>query len=127
MNATNHNPTDTARISIGNAERFQTTPTRGWFLGPFIDPDLGVRHSPVEVKWSTHPPGDGRTDISPGGDAATVTILVSGKFELSFPCETPGQVILARPGDYAVYGPGVAHTWRAIDESVVLTVRWRDR
>lgn len=120
-------PHDGARISIGNAEHFQTTPTRGWFLGPFIDPTHGPRHSPVEVKWSTHPPGDGRADISPGGDAATVTILISGKFELTFPDEDPSHVTLTRPGDYAVYGPGVAHTWRAIDESVVLTVRWRDR
>ena len=92
MPTSQNTPRDSGRISIGNAEHFQRTPTRGWFLGPFIDPTHGVRHSPVEVKWSTHPPGDGRHEVSPGGTNTTVTILISGKFELAFPGEDPQTV-----------------------------------
>jgi quercetin dioxygenase-like cupin family protein len=33
-------------------------------------------------------------------------------------------VLLERQGDYVVWGPGVDHSWRAEEESVVLTVRW---
>lgn len=113
---------DTNRISIGNAEHFEAT--RGWFVGPFIDQTAGVRHAPVEVKWSTHPEGDERAGISEGGDASTVTILISGRFEVLFPGEDMDRVELTQRGDFAAFGPGVAHTWRALAPSVMLTVRW---
>src|SRR5690606_5727084 len=118
-----NNNHDTHRISIGNAEHFQAT--RGWFMGPFIDQTAGVRHAPVEVKWSTHPEGDARHEVSAGGDASTVTILISGHFEVIFPGGDVERVELAQQGDFAAFGPGVAHTWRALAPSVMLTVRWR--
>jgi hypothetical protein len=34
------------------------------------------------------------------------------------------EVLLARQGDYAMWGPGIDHHWSADEESVVLTVRW---
>jgi quercetin dioxygenase-like cupin family protein len=33
-------------------------------------------------------------------------------------------VVLTRPGDYVLWGPGVDHSWLAEQESVVVTVRW---
>lgn len=115
---------DTHRIAIGNAEHFPDS--RGWFVGAFIDPAAGIRHAPVEVKWSDHPAGQERPGgIAPGADATTVTALVSGRFEVTFPGEHPDRVLLARPGDYAVFGPGVPHTWRALTDSTMFTVRWR--
>ncbi len=37
---------------------------------------------------------------------------------------TEGVVTLARQGDYAVWGPGIDHSWEALADSVVITVRW---
>jgi quercetin dioxygenase-like cupin family protein len=49
-------------------------------------------------------------------------VLVSGEFVISF---TEREARLRAPGDYAMWGPGVRHTWRAEADSVVLTVRFR--
>jgi hypothetical protein len=114
------------RISIGNAEDFAHGPTRGWFIGNFLDPSAGPRFTDhVEVKWSVHPEGDHRPDIAPGADTVTLAILISGAFEQIFPGQHPGRMPMERPGDFALYGPGVPHTWRALADSVMLTVRWK--
>jgi hypothetical protein len=113
------------RISIGNAEDFGA-PTRGWFVGNFLDTSAGPRLTDdVEVKWSVHPEGDHRPGIAPGTDTATLTILIEGRFEQIFPDQQPGRMLMERPGDFALYGPGVSHTWRALADSVMLTVRWK--
>jgi hypothetical protein len=96
--------------------------TRGWFVGHFIRPVDDPRHAEeVEVKWGIHPVGDARATVSPGLAATTLSILVSGTFCLSFQDQ---EVRLTRPGDYVLFPPGVAHSWVAEAESVVLTVRW---
>lgn len=114
------------RISIGNAEDFAHGPTRGWFIGGFLDPTTaGLRFTDdLEVKWSVHPEGDERPGIAPGADTATLTILISGAFEQIFPDDQRTHR-LERPGDFALFGPGVPHTWRALADSVMLTVRWQ--
>jgi quercetin dioxygenase-like cupin family protein len=33
-------------------------------------------------------------------------------------------VMLEKPGDYVMWGPGVSHTYRAEEDSVVITVSW---
>jgi quercetin dioxygenase-like cupin family protein len=69
-----------------------------------------------------HPAGDTRAGLNPDENATTLCLLVSGRSNLDFDAEL---VTLARPGDYAaVGGPGVKHRWHALDDSVVLTVRW---
>lgn len=50
-----------------------------------------------------------------------MVILVSGRFYVNL---TVGKVLLERQGDYAVWGPGIDHSWKAEDDSVVITVRW---
>lgn len=117
-------PQNPGRISIGNAENFPAS--RGWFVGNFLDADAGARKtSDVEVKWGAHPAGEGRTEVAPGGDTASLAVLISGLFEIGFPDQSPDRALLARQGDFALYEPGVAHTWRALADSVILTVRWR--
>ncbi|WP_336207965.1 hypothetical protein [Nonomuraea sp. LPB2021202275-12-8] len=48
-------------------------------------------------------------------------ILISGRFRVELPDRS---VLLAERGDYVVRGAGVDHSWRAEEESVVMTVRW---
>jgi hypothetical protein len=116
--------TSTGRIGIGNAENFPAT--RGWFVGGFLPDEAGLRRTDqVEVKWSSHPAGDRRMGVAGPGGNSTLTVLISGRFELIYPGDTPERTVLARQGDYVVFGPDVPHTWRALADSVTLTVRWK--
>jgi quercetin dioxygenase-like cupin family protein len=96
--------------------------TRGWILGHFIDSDEGVRSTKdVEVKWGIHPAGEKRTEWTSDDHRTTMVLLVSGNFHVHL---TTGQAQLIRQGDYAVWGPGIDHSWEAKEDSIVITVRW---
>ncbi len=108
--------------SAGNAIE-DSSETRGWFVGDFIDPSQGIRASKgVEVKWAHHPTGDKRPEWSTDDERITLVVLVSGSFHVAL---TEGEKVLNRPGDYMMWGPGMGHTWDAVGDSVVMTVRWR--
>lgn len=97
---------------------------RGWFLGHFRDPASGLPHSnDVEVKWGTHPQGEEKTLLAANDSATTLSVLISGVFRVWFP-HFEREIILAEPGDYVVFAPGVAHTWRAMEDTVIISVRW---
>jgi hypothetical protein len=103
----------------GNAEE-DGRGTRGWLLGHFIDPAESVRSSKdVEVKWGIHPAGEKRAGWTADDRRTTLVLLVSGNFRIDL---TEGNVWLERQGDYAVWGPGIDHTWEAITDSVVIEV-----
>jgi hypothetical protein len=110
-----------SRVVTGNAGDQATNETRGWFVGHFIAPDDSRHTGAVEVKWGVHRAGECRQSLAPGDTSTSLSILVRGRFLLMFP---DGEVILEAPGDYALWLPGVAHTWMAEEESVVVTVRW---
>ncbi len=94
----------------------------GWMLGHFIPPDESLRSTgDVEVKWARHDAGDGRSAWATNDVATTLSILVRGRFRIIF---EGAEALLEREGDYALWGPGVPHTWRAEEESVIVTVRW---
>ncbi len=48
-------------------------------------------------------------------------MLIRGRFVLVFP---EREVTLANEGDFVLFGPGVPHSFRSLEESLVLTVRW---
>lgn len=112
------------RISIGNAENFPAS--RGWFVGAFLDPSHGaLATGDLEMKWGRHPAGEQRHEPSVAADTTSVAILISGRFEITFPGRQPGSAFLQQPGDFVLYEPGIPHTWQSIEDSVILTVRWR--
>jgi len=95
---------------------------RGWILGHFIDPAEGVRSSKdVEVKWGIHPAGEKRAAWTPDDQRTTLVLLVSGNFKIRLEV---ASFTLQRQGDYLVWGPGIDHSWEAMADSVVVTVRW---
>jgi hypothetical protein len=95
---------------------------RGWLLGHFMDPAEGVRSTrDVEVKWGVHPAGEQRAGWTTDDQRTTLVLLVTGRFRVEL---SEGSVTLARQGDYAVWGPGIDHSWHAEADSVVVTVRW---
>ncbi|MGG6293892.1 hypothetical protein ACQ4M4_05675 [Leptolyngbya sp. AN02str] len=110
-----------ANVLIGNAQT-EGAQRRGWFVGGFITPlDDPRSTTALEVKWGVHAEGDRRVEWSAPADTATLSILVQGRFGLQFP---DGEIVLAAQGDYALWLPGVAHTWCAEQDSVVVSVRW---
>lgn len=109
------------RPVAGNAEA-ASRDTRGWFLGQFIPGQSNpLRSSDLEVKWFTHAKGETRERWSPASPVRTLNILIRGRFVLRFPDE---EVVLAREGDFVLFGPGMPHSFRCEEESLVLTVRW---
>jgi hypothetical protein len=111
---------------LGNANQ-DGVPTRGWLIGHFVDDPIR-RTEQVEVKWAHDPAGDARSDWVRGEQRTTFCMLISGRFRLHLAQGgREASAILARQGDYALWGPGVDHRWAAEEDSVVLTVRWPSR
>jgi mannose-6-phosphate isomerase-like protein (cupin superfamily) len=94
---------------------------RGWIVGHFIDDGDIRRSEDVEIKWGVHPKGDERAEWQGDEYRTTVLLLVKGRFRIELDEDSS---VLQHQGDYAMWGPGVGHSWRAEEDSVVLTVRW---
>jgi quercetin dioxygenase-like cupin family protein len=111
----------TKRICTGNASD-QTMDKNGWFIGQFIDATYGLRKtSEVELKWNTFPKGMRRDSWGVNDQATSLTILIRGRFRINF---AEGDIVLAKEGDYALWPPGVSHSWEAEEPSLTLTIRW---
>ncbi|OLZ51750.1 signal peptidase I [Amycolatopsis coloradensis] len=109
------------RWYFGNAEA-DGRDTRGWILGHFLSPSEGVRSSrDVEIKWGTHDAGETRPAWTRGDERTTAVILIEGCLHIAL---TTGEVHLQEKGDYVVWGPGIDHSWTALTDATVLTVRW---
>ncbi len=80
-----------------------------------------LRSSELELKWFTHPKGDSRPEWSPPSAVRTLNVLIRGRFVLVFPDR---EVALEKEGDFVLFGPDLAHSFRSPEESLVLTVRW---
>ena len=110
----------------GNAEA-DAGENRSWLVGHFKDPD-DIRYDvDVEVKVSSHKAGEQRAEWVTGEVRRTFEMLVSGRHRIDLRAEDGDQaesILLAEPGDYIVWGRGVAHTYRAEEDSTVITVRW---
>jgi uncharacterized protein DUF861 len=113
-------------VIVGNAAR-DAEPFRGWFIGHFIPPPLGLRSTDaVEVKWGTHRLGESRAGWAASDQATSLSLVVRGQIRLFF--DDGQETLLAQPGDYVVWPPGLAHRWQIEqDDTVVLTVRWPSR
>lgn len=96
--------------------------TNGWLLGAAGQDSGDVRSTEVvDVRWGVHPAGQQRDGWSTGERRTTLLVLVSGCFRLELDVAT---CRLENPGDYAVWGPGIEHSWTAEQDSVVVGVRW---
>lgn len=117
-----------AAIAWGNAvDAGARELRRGWFIGHFLPPAAGpAATEAVEVKWGVHPAGETKATAGINQTATSVSLLVSGRFRLDFPGRGR-SVTLERPGDYVIWSAGVAHRWVALEDAVVITVRWPSR
>ncbi|MEB3258151.1 MAG: hypothetical protein VKN83_07535 [Cyanobacteriota bacterium] len=135
---------DLQGLEVGNAWalRDPRAPHTNWLVGdhPAIPADslrflrhLGHPAGPeaaanLAVKWFVHDPADPPEwgQAKPASVGRTLSLLAgAGAFELCFGRgEDEAVVVLEEPGDFALWGPGLAHSWRVLAPSVVLTVRW---
>jgi len=119
--------TDTAgSFYFGNAAVDQVRGT-GWFVGQFVSPDRGPRHqTDVELKWAIHAAGERRRrGAEANGNATTISVLIHGALRATFHIDgTPHLVTLQKEGDYVIFGPDVPHSWEALRDAVVLSVRF---
>jgi hypothetical protein len=110
-------------LSIGNAVK---DAKEGWFVGQFVSPSFGlVRQHAVELKWAQHTKGERRPRFAKWPQATTISILVNGSFlvQLKLP-DGMREIVLATPGDYVAFAPGVEHSWEALEDCLVITVRF---
>ena len=71
--------------------------------------------------WCSARRGNRRENWFDQEDRTTVLILISGRFRIDL---SVGTAILTQQGDYAMWGPGIGHSWHAEEDSVVVTFRW---
>ena|SRR5688572_13983650 len=104
----------------GNAAR-DGDPHRGWFVGQFLPEGSPLKNPDIEVKWGIEPAG--RTKASAGVNkvSKTLAILIKGTFIMNVDGK---EIVLKEPGDYVYHEAGEVHTWQAVTDCVVLTVRW---
>jgi hypothetical protein len=58
-------------------------------------------------------------------NATTISILVSGLFVTRLKiCDVLREVTLANPGDYIAFAPGIDHSWEALEDSVMISIRF---
>lgn len=111
-----------------------------WFIGDlktwvnkrslnFDKGQIGLRDTDkLEVKWGIYVKGDRRTDWAHSTTKTAVSILVSGSFSFSFRSpDDPSRssvVSLENEGDYVIWKEDVEHTWKASEDSVVITIKW---
>jgi hypothetical protein len=111
---------------FGNAAADQMLGT-GWFVGQFVPPELGLRHqTEVELKWAVHADGEKRLHgAEANGNATTISFLIRGSLRTTFEIDgTPRMVTLQKQGDYVIFGPEIVHSWEALGDTLVLSVRF---
>jgi hypothetical protein len=114
-----------APFYFGNAITDQVRGS-GWFVGQFVTPDLGLRHqTDIEIKWGIHPDGEKRPQAWATGSATTVSVLIRGNLRVTFHTDdAPQMVSLEKEGDYIIFAPETVHSWEAVGDTVVLSVRF---
>jgi hypothetical protein len=110
---------------VGNARADQVADS-GWFVGQFVPGELGLRRqTDVELKWGIHPDGEKRPHPWANQNGTTISVLIEGSLKVTFHVDgLREEVILQAKGDYAIFGPHVVHSWEAIGDTIVLSVRF---
>lgn len=110
---------------FGNAEADQVRGT-GWFVGQFVPADFGLRHqTDVELKRGVHPDGEKRPRAWANQNGTTISVLIEGSLKMTFHVDgEQREVTLRTKGDYVAFGPEVVHSWEAVGDTIVLSVRF---
>lgn len=99
---------------------------------PFDSETFGIRNTEnIEVKWGVYGKGDVRPEWAGSSDMTGMSILIRGDSLFTFreakDPEHVREVRLMKEGDYVIWREDVEHSWKMLDDSVFLTIRWRER
>jgi len=132
-------------LELGNAWALRDPlhPATNWLVGdhPAIPADSlrfvgqpcdgspeSERVEHLALKWFEHQPGDDPAweEHKPMSSGRTLSLLAGGgAFELQFRRgEQACTVLLEQAGDFALWGEGLEHRWRALAPSTVISLRW---
>lgn len=93
---------------------------KGWWVGHFATGSMQHTRN-FETKWATHAAGAKHDGWATNDVATSMAVLISGRHRLQF---RNSGVVLENQGDYVIWGPGVPHSWTALEKSTILCVRW---
>jgi cupin superfamily acireductone dioxygenase involved in methionine salvage len=116
---------------------------RYWFVGavetwcrennlPFDAERYGLRSTDdIEIKWGVYKKGEVRPEWASSSDMTGMSILIRGDCIFTFR-EKAGEgrrreVRMTKEGDYVIWREDVEHTWEMHEDSVFLTLRWKNR
>ena len=139
-----HRGVELEGLEIGNAWALRSpdAPHTNWVVGdhPAIPSDSlrFLRHwghadgpqgvEDLALKWFAHSPADPPEwgQGKPISTGRTLSLLAGeGAFELCFRRgEEACWVLMEEPGDFALWGPGLQHSWQVLKPSLVVTLRW---
>jgi len=91
-------------------------------------PDPPRQSGNVQIKWYCHPEGHESPEKPADPDWKTISVLIEGIFSIwcgHGAAAAWKQYILKEPGDYLLWDTTESHKWKAIKNSVILTVRYR--
>ena len=104
-----------AKGSVKDATDYQE-----WFMGHFMPEDSPMHSKDIEIKWGTAKAGWTRNPWAPAIERHSISILITGECATVFEDE---EAVLKKPGDYVLWY-NVPHSFRAITDCTVLTIRW---
>ncbi len=143
MHDVGHKPDE---VEVGNLweMRCREIPATNWVVGTFPSiPEMSLRFmrqtntehgvdgataKDICLKWFVHSPDDPEEwgQNKKTSDGRTMSILVdSGEFKMVF--IKNGEYYTATldtPGDFAIWGPGLDHSWKPMRRSTIITLRW---
>ncbi len=129
-------------ITMGNAP-LDSREFHHWFIGdikkwctdserPFERDRYRLRYTKdIEFKWGVLKKGEERPDWAPCSNGTAFSILVKGHFIYKFRnAKNPSDLVqyeLKSVGDYIMWKEDVEHHWETKEDSVLLTIRWKER
>lgn len=93
---------------------------KGWWMGHFAN-GAAQRTNAIEAKWIKHPAGEKNEGWASNKVTTSVAMLISGRHRMEF---RDSHILLENQGDYVIWGPGIEHSWTALEETVVMCIRW---
>ena len=117
-------------IKTGNISNINVN-YKEWFLGKFIkESDFNTENiKNFEVKWSHKEKGYTfplKENLVQDPYCKSMAILMRGKYKCSFLNDdgTFVDCLLENEGDYIFWAPDINHKIEALEDSVILTIRW---
>lgn len=112
-----------ASVGTGNAF-LDGNLSKGWFIGHFMPVNSPQHTTDIETKWAVNKAGKTNGEVAVNAVATSMAILISGMQRIEF---EGFDVLLKNQGDYVIWGPGVKHSWTAVEDTVILCIRWPSR